>query len=80
MGWIEKRSGGYRAMFPDPARRKHSRTFTRKVDAERSLRQSEPHADRGTFVPAKAGAWLTFGDDVALAPVGGEAAPALVLG
>ena len=35
MGFIEKRSGGYRARYRDPLGRLTSKTFTRKADAER---------------------------------------------
>ncbi len=36
MGFIEKRSGGYRARYRDPLGHLRSKTFTRKADAERS--------------------------------------------
>ena len=39
MGFIEMRSGGYRARYRDPLGRLTSKTFTRKVDAERWLRE-----------------------------------------
>ena len=35
MGFIGKRSGGYRARYRGPLGRLTSKTFTRKADAER---------------------------------------------
>lgn len=35
MGFVEKRSGRYRARYRDPLGRQRSGTFTRKADAER---------------------------------------------
>ena len=37
MAYIQKRQGKYRARFSDPLGAVHSRTFTRKADAERFL-------------------------------------------
>ncbi len=45
MGHIEKRSGRYRARFSDPLGKTTSRTFARKTDAERFLREVD-NADR----------------------------------
>ena len=39
MGFIEKRSGGYRARHRDPLCRLTSKTFHRKADAERWVRE-----------------------------------------
>jgi hypothetical protein len=39
MGYIEKRTGHYRARYRDPLGRQRSETFIRKADAERSLRE-----------------------------------------
>ncbi len=39
MAYIQKRQGKYRARLTDPLGAVHSRTFTRKADAERFLRQ-----------------------------------------
>ena len=60
MGFIEKRSGRYRARYRDPLGRQRSETFTRKADAERFLREMQVDIERGRWIdPA--------GADVALA-------------
>ncbi len=60
MGFIEKRSGRYRARYRDPLGRQRSETFTRKADAERFLREMRVDIERGRWIdPA--------GADVALA-------------
>ena len=41
MGFIEKRSGGYRARYRDPLGRLPSKTFTRKAAAERWTKEME---------------------------------------
>ncbi|HEX2272734.1 MAG TPA: tyrosine-type recombinase/integrase, partial [Acidimicrobiales bacterium] len=46
MGFIEKRSGGYRARYRDPLGRLTSKTFTRKADAERWVREMEVALER----------------------------------
>src|SRR5687767_5727496 len=50
MGFIEKRSGGYRARYRNPVGRLTSKTFTRKADAERFVREMEVDLDRGTWI------------------------------
>ncbi len=45
MGFIEKRSGRYRARYRDPLGSQRSETFTRKADAERFLRGRESKFD-----------------------------------
>jgi len=61
MGFIEKRSGRYRARYRDPLGRQRSETLTRKADAERFLREMQVDIERGRWIdPA--------GADVALAP------------
>ena len=42
MGYIEKRNGKYRARYRDPLGRAHSKTFTRKADADRLVVEMEP--------------------------------------
>ncbi len=46
MGFIEKRSGGYRARYRDPLGRLTSKTFTRKADAERWVKEMEVDIER----------------------------------
>ena len=41
MGYVEKRSGGYRARYRDPLGRQRSKTFARKADADRFLREMQ---------------------------------------
>ena len=60
MGFIEKRSGGYRARYRDPAGQLTSRTFRRKVDADRFLREMEVDVSRGSWIDPR-------GADVSLA-------------
>lgn len=50
MGFIEKRNGGYRARYRDPAGHLTSRTFRRKVDADRFLREMEVDVSRGSWI------------------------------
>jgi integrase len=47
---IEKQRGKYRARFVDPMGKVQSRTFARKADAERFLRQVESDRVRGLWV------------------------------
>lgn len=58
MGWIRKRPdrpAQWRAGFRAADGREHSRSFERKVDAERWLRDQEWKLDRGTWVDPAAG-------------------------
>jgi integrase len=50
MGFIEKRSGGYRARYRDPLGHLASKTFTRKADAERWAREMEVDMERGDWL------------------------------
>ncbi len=50
MGFIEKRSGHYRARYRDPLGRQRSETFTRKADAERYLREMQVDIERGRWI------------------------------
>ena len=54
MGFVEKRSGRYRARYRDPLGRQRSQTFTRKADAERFIREQQVEVDRpaGPSTPA----------------------------
>ncbi len=50
MAHIEKQRGKYRARFSDPVGKIQSRTFERKADAERFLRQVDADRVRGQWV------------------------------
>ena len=50
MAHIEKQRGKYRARFADPLGKIQSRTFTRKADAERFLREVDADSVRGRWV------------------------------
>ncbi len=50
MAHIEKQRGKYRARFADPLGKIQSRTFERKADAERFLRQVDADRVRGQWV------------------------------
>jgi integrase len=59
MGWIKKRPdrpAPWRAGYRGPDGREHSRSFDRKVDAERWLRDELHKQDRGLWVDPSAGA------------------------
>jgi len=58
MGWIRKRQdrpSPWRAGYRGPAGREHSRSFERKVDAERWLRGELQKVDLGIWVDPEAG-------------------------
>jgi integrase len=55
VGFIEKRSGGYRARHRDPLRRLTSKTFHRKADAERWVREMEVNLQRGEWLYLRSG-------------------------
>lgn len=55
MGFIEKRSGGYRARHRDPLCRLTSKTFHRKADAERWVREMEVNLQRGEWLDPRSG-------------------------
>ncbi|CAN5757755.1 site-specific integrase [soil metagenome] len=50
MAYIQKQRGKYRARFADPLGKVQSRTFARKADAERFLRELEADRVRGQWV------------------------------
>jgi site-specific recombinase XerC len=52
---IEKRDGRYRVRYETPAGRRASRTFRRRADAERFMREAEVDIDRGAWVDPRAG-------------------------
>lgn len=58
MGFIERRSGHYRARYRDPLGRQLSETFSRKADAERFLREVQVDMERGRWLDPN-GAQLT---------------------
>ncbi|HEX9683216.1 MAG TPA: tyrosine-type recombinase/integrase [Acidimicrobiales bacterium] len=60
MGFVEKRSGRYRARYRDPLGRQRSQTFTRKTDAERFLREMQVDIERGHWIDP-AGADVALG-------------------
>jgi hypothetical protein len=53
VGFIQKRSGRYRARYRDPLGRSHSRTFTRKAAGDRSLREVEVEKQRGNWIDSR---------------------------
>lgn len=58
MGSIQRidRPKPWRARYRGPNGRQHSKSFKRKIDAERWLRSEEGRADRGEWVDPTAGA------------------------
>jgi hypothetical protein len=50
LGYIERRSGKYRGRYRDPLGRAHSKTFTRKADADRFVREMETEKERGNWI------------------------------
>jgi integrase len=50
MGFVEKRNGRYRARYRDPLGAQRCRTFTRRADAERFVRETEVDLERGAWV------------------------------
>jgi hypothetical protein len=61
MGFIEKRSGKYRARYRDASGRQRSKTFTLKADAERFIREEEVALERGSWIDPRA-ADMTLGE------------------
>lgn len=61
MAEIERRSGRYRARYYDPLGRRHSKTFVRRADAERFLRELRVEMDRGHWLDPK-GAEMTVSE------------------
>jgi hypothetical protein len=54
VSFIEKRGDRYRTRFTDPTGQQHSRTFARKSDAQRFLRELDADMLRGTWVDPRA--------------------------
>lgn len=54
MGFIEKRSGKYRARYRDAGGRQRSKKFTLKADAERFVREEEIALERGAWIDPRA--------------------------
>lgn len=54
MGFVEKRSGKYRARYRDASGRQRSKTFTLKADAERFVREEEVALERGAWIDPRA--------------------------
>lgn len=50
MGFIEKRNGKYRARYRDPLGNQRGKTFTRKLDAERFVREMDVEVERGSWL------------------------------
>lgn len=50
MPQIERRDGRYRTRYRDPLGRRHSKTFTRRADAERFLRDMRIEVERGRWL------------------------------
>ena len=50
MGFIEKRNGKYRARYRDPLGDQRCKTFTRRGDAERFVREMEVDLQRGVWI------------------------------
>ena len=50
MGYVQKHRGKYRARYRDPVGRVTSRTFPRKADAERFVREMEVQVSRGAWI------------------------------
>jgi integrase len=54
LGYVQKRNGRYRARYRDPIGKMTSRTFLRKADAERFVREMEVEVSRGGWVDPRA--------------------------
>ena len=55
MGYVQKQRGKYRARYRDPMGRTTSRTFVRKADADRFVREMEVELTRGSWVDPRGG-------------------------
>ena len=55
MGYIAKERGRYRVRFRDPLGRVHSKTFVRKSEADRYLREVDANEFRGQWVDPRDG-------------------------
>jgi integrase len=56
VGHIEKRRGHYRARYRDPLGRQHGKTFSRRKDAERFVRETEVDLERGDWIDPRGAA------------------------
>jgi hypothetical protein len=54
LGYVQKHRGKYRACYRDPSGRITSKTFPRKADAERLVREMEVDISRGAWVDQRA--------------------------
>ncbi len=61
MGYVQKRSGRYRARYRDPVGRMTSKTFARKADAERFLNEMQVDLARGAWIDPR-GAEMALAD------------------
>jgi hypothetical protein len=50
MGHVRRERGRYRARYRDPLGRSQSKTFTRKADADRFIREVELDKQRGNWI------------------------------
>lgn len=50
MGLIERRSGRYRGRYRDPLGNQRCKTFTRRADAERFVREMDVEVERGSWL------------------------------
>jgi hypothetical protein len=50
MAWTEKRGRVYRVRYRDPLGKQHSRSFSRKADADRFAREVEVDKERGNWL------------------------------
>lgn len=50
MGFIEKRNGRYRARYRDPLGDQRCKTFTRRADAERFVKEMDVAVERGSWL------------------------------
>jgi len=50
MGYVQRHHGKYRARYRDPLGRTTSKTFTRKSDADRFVREMEVDVERGRWI------------------------------
>ena len=55
MGHVRKERGRYRARYRDPLGRSQSKTFTRKADADRFIREVELDKQRGNWIDPRDG-------------------------
>jgi hypothetical protein len=61
VGFIEKRNGKCRARYRDPLGGQRSKTFTRKADADRFVREQQVEVERGAWIGPR-GADIALGE------------------